>query len=155
MTEKRGKGRPKKTTMADYLHGGPGVAAAVFALEAGLGCKRGDLAEATRRVAAERRLSPDTVKRYASRYRNELREITHRSHERAKLHSSIVPFALGLPPDVRQALGSVSAIVFATLLQEMNLRPGQAPNWLLDCVRHCNGAQGDELMALLMAAAPR
>mgnify|MGYP000910257498 CR=1 FL=1 len=126
-----GRGRPKAQTLAETLRGAPGkIAFEVFLAELRLGSTMA----AARAVAAKWRLPVGTVKRYASRHRNDLEWLALAQHAVAPVIAEVDRRMVGFPDDVRAGLRGVPMPKLLAMLRDHNI-DGTCPKWLIDAVR--------------------
>lgn len=128
---RKGRGRPKAQTLADTLRGAPGkIALEVFRAELHLGSTM----PAARAVADKWRLPVGTVKRYASRYRDELAWLAPVEQTIVAMLAERDRRMIGFPDDVRAGLQDVPMGKLLALLRDHGI-DGTCPKWLIDAVR--------------------
>ncbi|WP_093374641.1 hypothetical protein [Variovorax sp. OV329] len=168
--EKRGRGRPRKDAVRDFMQprSPQWVARAVFKAEAEFGLKRMQAVDLVLKNIGLPATDREKVKRYASRHSN-LRDLVN-TMDQAQRSAPVIGSAIRDTDVIRREVSRRMADFSDPVLKDakgvlelsfFKLRKllvaqkidGNLPGWFIECVRANGNANGSELMRLLERAA--
>lgn len=104
-------------------------------------------------VAEKTGMKQETIKRYATRYREQLEEVVISREKIISSYQELVLRIIGFPDDIQEKIGELPASKVLKILR-LNEIDGTCPAWLVSCVRAHSG-NPEQLLVELQAASDK